>query len=90
VPDASDAPPPKTCDELFGSAKGYTYCNESTTVCTFAMTTDGSNCKTACESFGATCLAAYDNDDEDCVALPGSADTCETNRGTEICECSRP
>jgi len=77
----------KSCDTLYGAAPGYQLCEETAASCKLNASTSGSNCKVLCASLGGTCLAAFDND-SGCNIISWS-DTCETNRSTEICECSR-
>ena len=88
VPDVVVEPPP-TCNELFGDASQYVYCEETANTCKFSASTAGSNCKAMCESLGGTCVGAWDNGSDPCGVISWN-DTCDTNRGTEICECTRP
>ena len=81
-----------SCDDLFMSAPGYIYCDESRTTCSFNANTDGT-CNAMCASLGSECVAAFDNPNsagEECIVIRPNTDTCETERGTEICECTRP
>lgn len=78
------------CATAFGEAPGFLLCNEEEAQCTFAATTNGSNCNAMCGRFNARCIGALDNEGPNCTALPNSMDDCSTNRGTEICICERP
>lgn len=88
-----DMKPPKTCDDIYSTASGYILCQETATSCEFNANTPNGNCQTLCTSFsGQTCLGAHDNPDtagQECNANLGAGDDCSTNRGTEICVCSR-
>ncbi len=78
-----------TCDELYGSAPGYLLCDESQDECTFSAQINGGSCSDLCTSFGATCIAAYDNGAGDSCVVQSLSDTCFTLRVTEICVCSK-
>jgi hypothetical protein len=84
--------PGPSCDELFGAAPGYIYCMETPAACYFNANTGGSNCNAMCTMLGSDCVEAFDNPNEagqECVVIAGSMDTCDTNRGTELCACSK-
>jgi hypothetical protein len=80
----------KSCDDIYSTASGYILCKENPTSCEFNANTSP-NCATLCSSFsGQTCLGAYDNPNtagQECDHI--GTDSCSTNRGTEICVCSR-
>ncbi len=83
-----------TCREQFGDAPGFVLCAQTETTCRFNARTARSDtepgtCDEMCERFGSRCLAAFDNEDNNCEPIPGSNDTCSTPRQTEICECAR-
>lgn len=84
---SGEAPP--TCNELYGAAPGYLLCMETAFACQFLAVTNGDDCNTMCSLFGGTCLAAFDNSAGTCEVIEPNTDTCDTNRGDEICECSR-
>jgi hypothetical protein len=84
--------PGPSCDDLFGAAPGYIYCMETPAACYFNADTGGSNCNAMCTMLGSVCVEAFDNPNEagqECVMIRGSTDTCDTNRGTELCACSK-
>ena len=56
--------------------------------CHFATSTGGGNCNAMCGMFGGSCIDAFDNSDG-CNIIRPDMDTCDTNRSTEICVCSR-
>lgn len=80
-----------SCDELYGAAPDYILCMETDTECHFNATTNG-NCNDMCAMFMGTCVAAFDNPNsagQECDIIEPNTDTCDTNRGTEICACSK-
>ena len=82
-----------SCDELFMAAPGYIYCSETPDDCSFNADTNGGTCNQMCASLDSTCVAAFDNPNaagEECDVIEPNTDTCDTERGTEICVCSRP
>lgn len=94
MPDAGrdggrDAGRRSSCDDLYGSAPGYVYCAETAISCEFSANTNGGDCNDLCLSLGGICLEAYDNADPVCMRRPEFGDDCFTDRGNEICICSR-
>lgn len=92
APPAPDAVPPEpgSCDALFNTAVGYQLCSDEADRCSFNAKTAGGNCNAICASFAATCLNAFDNNDAaPCAPIEATGDTCETNRQSEICVCTR-
>lgn len=91
IPDAQtpDAMALRTCDEIYDQAPEYSLCEQLPTTCEFAVQTNQGSCRQLCGNYGGECLEAYDNDEgAECVRkLTG--DTCDTQRQTEICICSR-
>ena len=87
-PGSSSGSPPPSCDELYGAAPGYLLCMETPDECHFAAATNGGNCNAMCSMFQGTCIDAFDNS-AGCTVLVPNLDDCTTNRGTEICVCSR-
>ena len=90
-PGTSTGTPP-SCDELFDTAPGYIYCTETDMACHFNATTSGSDCNSMCASLGSTCVAAFDNPNvagQECDVIRPNTDTCDTDRGTEICACAK-
>jgi hypothetical protein len=88
--DPETGPDVSSCDELFGDAEEYFYCEETQTSCTFSARTGGT-CADLCASYGAACLRAWDNANDpgaDVCASIGD-DQCSTRRTTEICKCER-
>lgn len=85
----SGGPPPATCTEQFGSASEFILCEETETACSFNVLANGSTCEQICGGFGSDCVGAVDNKGLSCMAIPGSSDTCQTPRQTEICICER-
>jgi hypothetical protein len=83
---STEAPP--SCDELYGMAQGYLLCLETLNECHFATITNGGNCNALCSTYGGACIDAFDNTDG-CAVIRPDMDTCETNRYSEICVCSR-
>jgi hypothetical protein len=83
-----DAFVPPSCDDLYGAAPGYTFCEETETECTFSAALSGSTCRALCSMYGGTCIRALD-DGAPCVPF-GGIDDCDTPRSTETCTCSRP
>jgi hypothetical protein len=84
-------PPPVpggNCATIFGTVPGYVFCAETDTTCSFNATTAGGTCESVCRSQGAECIEAFNNGAA-CVAEPGSEDTCQTPRKTELCVCSK-
>ena len=82
---------PLSCDELFMTAPGYVYCDETPTTCSFNANTNGT-CDAMCASLDSECVAAFDNPNsagQECDVIRPNRDTCGTVRGTEICECTR-
>jgi hypothetical protein len=82
-------PPGPTCAALFSSAPEFILCGETDTTCSFNARTGGGTCEQMCGSLGVACVGAIDNDGSSCTEIPGSADTCQTPRITEICICER-
>lgn len=79
---------PPSCQELYGAAPGYELCMETPEECHFAALTNGGDCNAMCGLFGGTCIDAFDNS-TGCNIIRPDMDTCETDRGSEICVCSR-
>ncbi|MFH1808562.1 MAG: LamG domain-containing protein [Pseudomonadota bacterium] len=86
VPDRTTRP--QSCAALFGRAPDYVLCQEDAQSCGFNVTTAGSNCDDWCQRLGSICLDAIDNLSG--CELYVNDDDCSTNRGSEICVCSRP
>lgn len=79
---------PPSCDDLYGMAPDYELCMETPDQCHFAATTAGDDCNAMCSLFGGACIDAFDNS-TGCAIIRPDMDTCDTNRGSEICVCSR-
>jgi len=86
LPDASELP---TCFDIYGAAPGYVLCEETLSTCEFNANTGGGNCDTMCQSYGGACLEAFDNIDPVCERRGYWGDDCSSNRGNEICVCTR-
>lgn len=79
-----------SCDQLYGDALDYLLCSQEPDRCHFSVTTDGASCEALCAQHGGTCLQAFDNPNDpgtECNVL--GEDTCQTQRSTEICVCTR-
>jgi len=76
------------CDEMYGAATDYVFCEESEEECSFSVTTaNAASCTMVCESFGGTCVSAADNSDDPCVSVTDT--TCDDDTlGNLICTCS--
>lgn len=87
---ASPSPPePGSCDDLFNTAPGYIFCEDTGTACKFNAELGGDDCDAMCGSFNKACVAAYDNQGSTCTVITPNTDTCTTVRSTEICECEK-
>ena len=92
TPPPPPPPPPAAadCTELFGSAPGFIFCEETATTCSFNVRTNGGTCTQICAGFGTACVGAISNAGS-CEGNPARNDTCETPRPVdEICICERP
>ncbi len=78
-----------SCESLFGDVQGFILCEEAETTCSFNVRLEQSTCHQLCRSLGSTCVAAFDNENPNCIATPDSNDTCFMSRSTEICVCER-
>jgi hypothetical protein len=87
---ATDAAPLVACDVLFGQAPGYQLCSEDEVSCSFNVNLAGETCTAACQMLQTTCLGAFDNNDDLCLPVEATGDTCDTTRSSEICVCARP
>jgi hypothetical protein len=91
-PGSSSAGPSPSCDELYGGAPGYILCMESDSECRFNATTGGGDCNMMCAQFLGTCIEAFDNPNDpgdECDIVRPNSDDCNTDRGTELCVCSK-
>ena len=88
-PEEPTPPPGTDCTQRFGDAPGFRFCAETATSCLFNADINGGTCDEMCRRFGSQCLDAFDNEGATCNIVPGSNDTCQTRRETEICECER-
>lgn len=78
--------PPSSCRAQFGALDGFELCQETEATCEIALRTAGT-CRAACARAGGACVTAYDNLDVACMR--GLEETCDSERGTEICVCAR-
>jgi hypothetical protein len=78
-----------SCNELYGAAPGYILCMETGDECHFSAQTNGGDCNEMCAMFGGVCLAAFDDGPGSCVVVRPNMDTCDTDRATEICACTK-
>lgn len=79
-----------SCDDLYGESLEYLLCTQEVDRCHFSVRTDGASCETLCAQYGGACLQAFDNPNDpgtECDIL--GEDTCQTQRTTEICVCTR-
>jgi hypothetical protein len=86
---SGEPPPPPSCQELFGTADGYTLCAEDGASCTFALNSNGASCNVICNSFGHACIGAIDNPGGlECVSQ-GMLSCDDLEGGTTICICAK-
>jgi hypothetical protein len=84
----ADAGPPP-CTAAFGAADSFELCEETAESCRFYADTGGGSCRALCSSFGASCIAAADEDAAEgrCAVLAPIG--CGADRNDSICTCSR-
>ena len=85
---SSGGPALGECDRLYGSLPQYTLCEQTDTLCEFAVRTNSQTCNIVCSGVGGECVDAFDNDIPVCLPT-GIRDDCDTERQTEICLCTR-
>lgn len=85
---SSSTGPSPSCNELYDQAPGYLLCMETETECHFNANTNGGDCNMMCAAYLGKCIDAFDNS-SGCSIIRPDMDDCDTNRGTEICVCSK-
>jgi len=82
------APPPPSCNAIFGSVWGYKYCGQAPTYCQFFVRSGGYSCSQICKSRGKACVGGWNNKWSGSCPTEGGSN-CNYGRHDQICRCRR-